>query len=290
MSRANRLIARRFAETMLFWRGHIEAKDVMSFLGVSERTARAFFHDWRAEGLLPPYQVNLGRKTKPHERFDPGSSVTDFNITLALLLNAKHSPGNPFSTTVLPEGGHDLSVTMRSASHQFPSRPVRKILAGCLDRKAVNVIYAAKSGRQEFVFSGFALIRARGRYHLRGHRANGWNAWGERVPDRFIDMVPARAIEAWLARDELFVGAKNDTDWHTPEEREFRLSSELSHAEKLCYENEYGITHEEILKVKQRRALMPYIVQELSERCCWRRDGSSVSVWNVDCSSGSNPK
>ena len=35
------------------------------------------------------------------------------------------------------------------------------------------------------------------------------------------------------------------------------------------------------LKVKKRRALMPYVLQELSERRCWRRDGTSVRIWET---------
>ena len=72
-----RKIARRFAETMLFWRGHLRAKDIQDFLGVSERTARSLISDWRAEGLLPRYKPSAERRLVPMEKFDPGPSVTD---------------------------------------------------------------------------------------------------------------------------------------------------------------------------------------------------------------------
>ena len=249
----------------------------MDFLGVSERTARALFQNWRADGLLPRYTENPRQGIKPTAGFNPCASVTDFNITLALLLIAEDSPGNPFSSTALPEGGHDLTVLPHSAPR--PLKPARKIIAGCLNRQAVNLIYAAKTGRQEFIFSASALIRARGRYHLRGYRANGRDALGKPLPDRFVDVVPARVTEAWQEREVPFIGAEGDTAWHAFEQCRFTLSPELSEDERICYENEYGITDRDNLEVKERRALMPYVMQELAERRCWRRDGTWVRVW-----------
>ena len=57
------------------------------------------------------------------------------------------------------------------------------------------------------------------------------------------------------------------------------LCAELSEEERLCYEHEYGIADSGVLKVEQRRALMHYVLEELSERRCWRRDGTSVPIW-----------
>ena len=114
----------------------------------------------------------------------------------------------------------------------MPSESVRAIVAACLDREAVSLIYAAKTGLQEFVFSPSALVRSRGRYHLRGHRAEGRDALGARIDDRYVDVVPARAVEAWRTWDAPFVGLDNDDDWHAFEERVFVLSPELSEAEK----------------------------------------------------------
>ena len=163
---------------------------------------------------------------------------------------------------------------------------IREIIAACLDREAVSLIYAAKTGRQEFVFSPSALIRVRGRYHLRGHRADGGGAFGERLHDRYVDVIPARAIEAWRATEAPFVGLEKDDDWHALAERRFVLSPELSDAERLCYEHEYGISETGRLKIRKRRALMPYILQELSERRCWRRDGTSARIWEMVDSAG----
>ena len=210
----------------------------------------------------------------PVEEFDPGSSVTDPVIAFSLLLSANHLPGNPFAPYALPGGGHDLSLTAA-----VPSGPTREIISACLDREAVSLIYAAKTGRQEFVFSPSALVRSRGRYHLRGHRADGRDALGERLDDRYVDVVPARAIEAWRTTEAPFVGLENDDDRHAFEERRFFLSSELTDEERLCYEHEYGIAEVGTLRVRKRRALMPYVLQERSERRCWRCDGTSVRIW-----------
>ena len=274
-----RQIARRFAETMLFWRGRLQARDVQDFAGVSERTAWSLLSDWRSNGLLPPYrQVRPGveRRVIPVEDFDPGPHVTDPGIAFPLLLTAGHLPGNPFSLCAPLGGGHDLSLTAA-----MPSGPTREIIAACLDREAVNLIYAAKTGRQDFVFSPSALVRSRGRYHMRGHRANGRDAFGRPLDDRYVDVVPARAIEAWRASEAPFVGLEHDDDWHAFEKRQFVLSRELSEEERLCYEHEYGISETGKLKIRKRRALMPYILQELSERRCWRRDGISVRIWEM---------
>ena len=270
-------IARRFAEMMLYWRGHLRAKEVQEFLDVSERTARNLIHGWRHfDCILPPYRPSTERRLVPTEDFDPGPAVTDPNVALSLLMMADLLPGNPFSPVAPLGGGHDLAL-----SAPIPSRSIREVLAACLDRQAVWLIYAAKAGRQELIFSPSALVRSRGRYHLRGHRAEGRDALGKRLDDRYIDMVPARAVEAWRTTEAPFVGLESDADWHTFEKRQFVLSVELSKEERLCYEHEYGIADSGVLEAKQRRALMPYVLQELSERRCWRRDGTSAPIWVV---------
>ena len=272
--RLDQKIARRFAETMLFWRGHLRAKEVWELLGVSERTARSLISEWREAGLLPRYQASTERRLVPAEEFDPAPAVTDPKVALSLLLVADCHPGNPFAPVAPPGGGHDLAI-----SALISSKAARGVLAACLDRRAVSVIYAAKRGRQEFVFSPSALVRSRGRYHLRGFRADGRDAIGNQLDDRYVDMVPARSIEAWGMPDASFVALENDGDWHTIEQRTFYLSSALTEEERLCYEHEYGIADLGKLVVRKRRALMPYVLQELSERRCWHKDGTWVPVW-----------
>ncbi len=267
-------VARRFAETMLYWKGHLQAKEIRRFLGVSERTARTMISLWRDQGILPPYRNYSQRRLVPSEDFDPGPQVTDPTITYSLLLVAEAVPGNPFSSLGLPGGGHDLSMTAR-----IPSGPRREIVAACLERAPLSLIYAAKSGIEEFVFSPSALVRSRGRFHLRGFRADGRDALRRPLEDRYVDIVPARAIEASRETTAIFVGLDGDEDWHTIEQSRFRLSPELSDEERLCYEHEYGVADTGFLFVEQRRALMNYVRQELLERQCWRRDGTSVPIW-----------
>ena len=269
-------LARRFAETMLYWRRHLRAKEVQDFLGVSERTARSLIRGWRIDGILPPYRAAHGRRLVPARDFKPSAEVADPNVALSLLLVADRLPGNPFSMVAPPGGGHDLAL-----SAPIASRAIRNVVAACLDREPVWLLYAAKTGRQEFVFHPSALIRARGRYHLRGFRSDAQDSAGMRLDDRFVDVVPARAIEAWPAKDATFVGLEADTDWQTFETRKFVLSSALSEDERLCYEHEYGIADSGVLEVTRRRALMPFVLQELSERRCWRTDSSSVAVWRI---------
>ena len=271
-----RAIARRFAETMLFWRGHLRAKEVQDFLGVSERTARGLIAEWRDAGILPRYRHSSAKCLVPDDTFDPGPPVTDLNVAFSLLIVADLLPGNPFSSTALLNGGHDLSISAPIA----PAR-TREILAAGLDRQAVKLIYASKTGSQEFVFHPSALIRSRGRYHLRGYRADGRDTLGNHLKNRYVDIVPARAIESWREKEARFVGLENDTDWHMIEERQFVLSNDLSEDERRCYEHEYNLGDRDHLKVKKRRALMPYVLQELSERRCWRRNGPSVPIWEA---------
>ena len=268
-------LGRRFTETMLYWRGHLRAKEIQDFLGVSERTARSLIRGWRIDGILPPYRAADGRHLVPSSAFEPDREVTDPNAALSLLLVADRLPGNPFSTVAPTEGGYDLAL-----SAPIASAAIREVVAACLDRRPVWVLYAAKTGREEFVFHPSALVRARGRYHLRGFRSYGRDRAGSWLDDRFVDVVPARAIEARPAQDASFVGLQDDADWNTIEKRRFVLSAELSEDERLCYEHEYGIADTGVLRVTQRLALMPYVLQELSERLCWRADGSSVPVWD----------
>ncbi len=265
----------RFAETMLYWRGHLKAKEVQDFLGVSERTARSLISKWRRfDAILPLYQPGAERRLVPAEEFDPGPTVTDPNVALSLLLVADRLPGNPFSQVAPLGQGHDLAI-----STPIPSRATRELLAAYLDRYPVRLFYASKMGRQEFVFHPAALIRSRGRYHLRGYRAEGRNAAGQAVDHRYIDVVPSRTIESRRLDQRPFIGLEDDLDWHTFEKRQLLLSSELSEEERLCYEHEYGIADSGVLKVGQRRALIHFVLEELSERRCWRRDGTSVPIW-----------
>ncbi len=269
-------VGRRFAETMLFWRRHLRARDVQEFLGVSERTARTRIAHWRTAGLLPNYRrTGLERRLQPAEDFDPGLPVKCPVATLGLLLAASDSPGNPFSLVPPPGGGHDLSL-----SAGVPLGPTREIVSACLDRETVRLVYAAKPGRQNFVFSPSALVRARGRYHMRGYRSEGHDSAGAQLDDRYVDVIPARAIQA--RRDDApFIALDADADWQEFEVLRFELSLALTNDERICYETEYGISNTGYLKVEQRRALMPYVLQELAERRCWRRDGSSVRIWQT---------
>ncbi len=269
-----RRVARRFAETMLFWRGHLQARDVWEFLGVSERTARSLISEWRKAGILPRYRAAFGRRLLPAEEFVPGPDVIDPRVALSLLLLADRLPGNPFAAVAPPGGGHDLAISALTST-----KAARAVLAACLDRRAVTVIYAAKTGRQEFAFSPSAVVRSRGRYHLRGYRADGSDALGNRLDDRYVDMVPNRSIEAWPTPSGHFVGLDNDDEWHAFERRTFFFSAELSDEERLCYEHEYGIADLGKLVIRERQALMPYVMQELSERRCWRQDGTQVPIW-----------
>lgn len=271
-------VARRFAESMLYWKGHLQAKEIQRFLGISERTARTMISRWRDEGLLPPYTNYSQRRLVPSDDFDPGPQVSDPTLAYSLLLVAEDLPGNPFFSLGLPKGGHDLSLTAG-----IPTGPRREIIAACLEREPLRLIYAAKSGIEEFTFSPSALVRSRGRFHLRGFRADGRDVFRKPLDDRYVDIVPARAIEASRATTAIFVGLDGDDEWRTIEENHFSLSAELSDEERLCYEHEYGIADTGFLLVRQRRALMTYVRQELLERRCWRRDGTSVPIW-CDCS------
>ncbi len=269
-------LARRYAETMLYWRGHLRAKEVQEYLGVSERTARSLIADWRRDGILPRYRRGAVRGLVPVEGFDPGPAVTDPNVALSLLLMADRPVGNPFGPVAPAGGGYDLAISAPVAS-----RATREILAACLERQAVWLLYAAKPGRQEFVFHPSALVRSRGRYHLRGYRAEGRDGAGRRLEDRYVDVVPTRSIESHRVDRTVFIGLEDDTEWHTIETRCFVLSSGLFPEERLCYEHEYGIAETGVLEITNRRALLAYVVQELSERRCWRRDGTSVPIWET---------
>ena len=268
-------LARRYADTMLYWRGHLRAKEVQDHLGVCERTARSLIARWRrVDGILPRYRPGAARRLVPSADFDPGPAVTDPNLALSLLLMADRSPGNAFASVAPPGGGHDLSISAPVAS-----KAMREVLAACIERRAVWLLYAAKTARQEFVFHPSALIRSRGRYHMRGYRCDGRDAPGRRLEDRFVDVVPARTIEARHTDEVPFVGLEGDNDWHVFEKRWFVLSSELLEEERLCYEHEYGIVESGVLEVSARRPLIDYVAQELLERQCWRRHRQAVPIW-----------
>lgn len=266
----------RFAETMLYWRGEMRAADVQQYLGVSERTARTFISRWRDhEGILPRFRPGHMRSLTPEEGFTPSTEVQDPVIMFALLLTAEYFPANPFAPIAPVGGGHDLSLSAR-----IHTKALRTLIGACLERKAITLIYLSKSGNQEFVFSPSALIRSRGRYHFRGYRSNAYDNFVNRLEDRYVDIVPARTLEAWIDPNASFVGLENDQEWSQFDKKRFILSPDLTEEETLCYEHEYGISEEGVLEIQQRRALMPYVCQELSERLCWRRDGTSIKIWS----------
>ena len=73
MGRLETKIALRFAETMLYWRGHLRAKEVQDFLGVSERTARSLIAGWRRSDASLPLRCRPGavRRLVPADDFVP---------------------------------------------------------------------------------------------------------------------------------------------------------------------------------------------------------------------------
>ena len=96
-------------------------------------------------------------------------------------------------------------------------------------------------------------------------------------------MVPSRVIEPRkeAANGLAFVDLAQDREWNCIEKRKLHLSGELTAPERLCYAHEYGIADVGFLEIKRRRALMRYEMQELAERRCWRRDGTSVPIWDI---------
>lgn len=270
-------IARRFAETMLYWNGEMRASDIMDYLGVSERTARQRVSDWRhGNAILPDFRPGSMRSLTPIDEFTPSTEVMDPRITLALLMTADYFPANPFSSYPPVDGAYDLSLS----AVKTRTETLRLIVKACIRHEAVFLIYLAKSGIQEFVFSPSALVRARGRYHLRGYRSNGQDSLYNKLEDRYVDVVLSRAIDAQLDSEFKFIDLGSDHDWHKYEQYQFALSPNLTKEETLCYEHEYGISDQRFLRVKERRALMPYICQELFQRLCWRQDGTSVKIWS----------
>lgn len=268
--------AQRFAETMLYWREEMRASDVQKYLGVSERTARTLISRWRGHGgILPRFRPGHMRCLVPVEGFSPPKEVQDPAITFTLLLTAEHFPANPFSSSAPVAGGHDLSL-----SAKIHTKALRALIRACLERKAITLIYLSKRHKEEMIFSPSALVRSRGRYHFRGYRSSAQDLFANPLEDRYVDIVPARALEAWFDPESQFVDLENDRDWHEFEEQQFFLSPELTEEETLCYEHEYGISETGFLKVRQRRALIPYIRQELFERLCWRRDGTFTRIWS----------
>ena len=266
----------RFAETMLYWRGILLTRELQDFLGVSEGTARGLVRGLRQRDMLAPHRPGHARGLLPISGFDPGSSVTDPNIALSQLLTADLLPGNPFVLSPMAAGGHDLPMTASVAT-----AAMREIVAAGLARCPVWLLYAAKAGRQEFVFHPAAIVRSRGRYHMRGYRSDGYGEARRRLSERYVDMVPARAVEAHMVDGGHFVDLADDAAWSEFERHRFFLSPRLSNDERLCYEHEYGIADRGYLVVTCRRALFPYVRQELAERRCWRRDGTYVAIWDT---------
>ena len=266
----------RFAETMLYWRGILPTRELQAFLDVSERTARSLVRGWRQRDMLASHRPGHARGLLPINGFEPGPSVTDPNIALSLLLTADLLPGNPFAMTPMAAAGHDLTMTAPLAT-----LAIREIVAAGLARRPVWLVYAAKTGRQEFVFHPAALVRSRGRYHMRGYRSNGYGEARRRLSERYVDVVPARAVEARAVEANHFVDLGDDEEWREFERHSFSLSPKLSDDERLCYEHEYGIADRGYLVVECRRALLPYVRQELAERRCWRGDGTHVAIWDA---------
>ncbi|MCE2398798.1 MAG: hypothetical protein J4F34_07180 [Gemmatimonadetes bacterium] len=107
------------------------------------------------------------------------------------------------------------------------------------------------------------------------------------MSERYVDMVPARAVEARMVDGNHFVDLADDAEWSEFARHRFFLSPRLSDDERLCYEHEYGIADRGYLVVTCRRALLPYVRQELAERRCWRRDGTHVAIWEAPVRDGS---
>ena len=96
MNRTSRMVAHRFAETMLFWRKSMRAVDLAEYLGVSERTARSLIQEWRVEGLLPAYTKYPRGGIKPDPDFNPGPPANDFEYHIRAALDRQGFCRKPF--------------------------------------------------------------------------------------------------------------------------------------------------------------------------------------------------
>jgi hypothetical protein len=149
---------------------------------------------------------------------------------------------------------------------------LKEITRAIAHGNALSVDYAAKTRRIAMTFSPHTIVRTPDRIHVRGHASEDATE-----PGYFMDLVPARMLDASNLGHDNYVGDADDVDWHRHESLTVRLRSDLPEPLRDALLQEHGGDTIKIHRV--RKALHRYYRIAFESRRVENVDGP---LWIVE--------
>lgn len=240
----------RRVEFLLWWRGWVGRGDLADTFGVSPAQSSG---DLQRYAALNPDSMVYHTSRKRYE------SVPNMVCRL-------HEPSFDEAIRVLLGGGGTLPPLAaqvdqdpRLAMISLPRRTItltvaRRMMIALMGQRKIRVTYASLSSAKEEArdLSPRAMAWDRDRWHAR--------AWcGQR--NEWRDFVLGRIIKAdWPKEDQ--ADLPEDTDWNTFETVRLRLNQKLDAAQQDALRHDYDLK-DDVLKIKVRRAMKPYLLANL---------------------------
>lgn len=259
-------------EMMAFWLGGVTAAEFGRVVGLTREHVQREF--------LPAYRREFGNATvldtrSKRTRFDGDSfdlncapnTVSDIYAALAGLDAFARGAGEQEAIAL----SVPIEDTMAASHRADASEEYRRFIGAIARREVLSIEYAAKGGVRAFEFSPHVLVRTAFRIHVRGA------AVVSGLETKFIDLVPARALNIENAGSRGYVSRSADRDWSTIVYLEAKLAEGLDDHIKDALRREFRL-EEESLIVKTRMALVDYVKDELLAR---RVYGQTSPVWTV---------
>lgn len=151
---------------------------------------------------------------------------------------------------------------------------LRVLLAGILKRQPIAIVYVSRSsGETRKVISPHTLVDVVHRLHVRAF---------DHERTRFADFVLTRityAKELGPSGRPSYRGMNEDDEWNSTEYLHVRPRQGLSKRDRLSVLNDLGITTSSHRRIKERRALTPYLVDQ--DESVSGQFGERVSVQRV---------
>ena len=263
------LDSRAVFEFLAFWRGGVTATELGQVLGLTREAAQ--------RSVVGPYKKAFPHATVPRGKrthiagdayslkVSPWRVLDAVNFTSAMQAFAEASNGESPLGVPIEDLANFLDVD--NEVERF-----RELYAAIARRRTVYLDYAAKRGRIQLIFSPHAIVRTPARLHFRGHSV--------RISEdgsRYIDIVPGRIISSRLGREDEYVGAKDDIEWHIRVSIIAELNPRLGEAARESMMREYQCG-DRLTITNVRRAVAEYVVDWLKSR---RLRGIADPVWAV---------
>jgi hypothetical protein len=260
------------AEFFAFWRDGVTAGELGRLFGLTrEQTQKAIIRPFHRQ-----YGAHL-RYDKRVRRVVLAADAGALKISPSHVADAMNflSAGQAFARAAGLEnpplsGWVPMEDLLQPVENEREANNFRALYAAAARRSAVHLSYAAKSGRQEIMFSPHALVRTTSRPHFRGYASYGPGSVGQ-----YIDVIPGRVVDTQPGLTKDYVGAHDDVDWYRRVAVEATLNPDLPDEVAASLRQEYAFADR--LRIQRlRAATAPYVCEWLKRR---RLYGLGVTLW-----------